>query len=534
METPWIREPETGRYYMNARDSLGNPVRRYSEELYPTEPYQSQQPAVSQYAQRTPRSELGQNSYLPTSPGPSGAGNQRHESESWYRPSGTAGAFQSPGAYQASPTYSPTASDWSRSSNITSMTSQMNNLAMGDLDRDHQYTATAPSGPSWTAKPTSSYHFNTNQGQAASASGFGKGPAAISAQQDHPSSQNRTRRHLTRTDGDTERLDSRYRIRNNDYKKFFREGRVFSTLWTDQASKQTNRNQTFISIVTYNEQVHTKIRRFVVVRQNNQNCICLPVTSYEGRGHRKSGIELDKHGQIYSNTPPKETSSISKKPLKIVLSREADPLKDQSLINYGTPYTVECNVKVMNIGELDSGSLKLLLRYYSKVHFRPEDCYDDMAMDSKPREKDEDLAGVGTAFASNFSGTSGSSTYSTSPGYSTLAQGQIEYKTQPSYTTSYPADPGYSSRPAPISAPSSSSTTQSQSSRRDADYQIEEEDEDIKLPTREDAQASRSSRSRRDSESKPSRSSGKEKERNNRDRHRHRDRDRDRDRDRKK
>jgi len=107
------------------------------------------------------------------------------------------------------------------------------------------------------------------------------------------------------TDGDYEELDATYRQRNTDYRKFFRTGRVFSTLWTDPWSESTanNYNATFesqISVVRFGERVHSKIRRFVVVVYNPDDrfCKCLPVTTYDGKGTSKRGINLKQHGQV--------------------------------------------------------------------------------------------------------------------------------------------------------------------------------------------------------------------------------------------
>ncbi|KAG9230901.1 hypothetical protein BJ875DRAFT_384153, partial [Amylocarpus encephaloides] len=172
-----------------------------------------------------------------------------------------------------------------------------------------------------------------------------------------------THRHVAGTPGDKEKLDPRYQVRNHDYKKFFRPGRVFSTLWTVPASGTTNNNETFISVVKFGEKVHTKIRRFVVIKQKSKNCTCLPVTSYEGRGYKKPDIDLNEHGSIYTSKRPKTVPEIMKRALKVILSKGAEHLRDPSLINYGCPYTVETNVKVMDVGTLDGDSLRLLEDY---------------------------------------------------------------------------------------------------------------------------------------------------------------------------
>jgi len=207
-------------------------------------------------------------------------------------------------------------------------------------------------------------------------------------------------RHIVGTPGAVEPLDPRYSVRNHDYRSFFREGRVFSTLWTEVSSK-TNRNQTFISSVVYGEQVSTKIRRFVVVRQRETCCNCLPVTSYEGRGAKKFGISLNDHAQIYSDKYPKKVNGISKKALKVIISAGAPKIKESSLVNCGRIYTVECNVKVMDIGTLDKHSRRLLLAYYHDDNFRADNYPRGIPLDQNSQGDSGDLAGVGTSFEPN-------------------------------------------------------------------------------------------------------------------------------------
>jgi hypothetical protein len=91
-------------------------------------------------------------------------------------------------------------------------------------------------------------------------------------------------RHITGTSGESDQLDESYRVRNYDWQKFFRPGRVFSTLWTDSFSDKTNESElSSVSYVIFNQRVHSKIRRFVVVRLGDRCCTCLPVTTYNGK-----------------------------------------------------------------------------------------------------------------------------------------------------------------------------------------------------------------------------------------------------------
>jgi hypothetical protein len=136
------------------------------------------------------------------------------------------------------------------------------------------------------------------------------------------------------TPGPSERIDSSYKIRNKDYKDFFRIGRVFSTLWTDALGNNAGKvDPTFVSVVLYGERVYSKIRRFIVVREGERSVSCLPVTSYASEGIKKSGIRLDEHGFIYSRNKPRKVDGMCSRQLKINLAPGAAHLKDPSLVN---------------------------------------------------------------------------------------------------------------------------------------------------------------------------------------------------------
>jgi hypothetical protein len=146
--------------------------------------------------------------------------------------------------------------------------------------------------------------------------------------------QQRQNRVIKGTAGDSERIDPSYKVRNKDWKEFFRIGRVFSTLWTDSLGDNAGRvDPTFVSEVKYGERVYSKIRRFIVVREGNRSVSCLPVTSYANQGIRKSGIRLDEHGFIYSRNRPKRVDEMCSRPLKLDLAQGAMHLKDPALVN---------------------------------------------------------------------------------------------------------------------------------------------------------------------------------------------------------
>lgn len=233
----------------------------------------------------------------------------------------------------------------------------------------------SPSQPSYAVPVTSAYHFSQ------------QGAAIVDArQQTNPPSRGNPKAQ--------QKLDASFYVRNHDYKKFFRVGKVFMTLWSDQLGS-TAEQGSFVSDVIYGERVYSKVRRFIVVRPgaDKRSATCLPITSYRGTGLSKSGIQLGEHGFIYSKREPEKVSGMCSKALRVHLSPKAPDLINPSLVHYGKVHTVEGNWKVKDIGDLDSDSRKLLLHYFRKVFGFLDDDLPEPGM--TPRAKEAVLAHIG-------------------------------------------------------------------------------------------------------------------------------------------
>jgi hypothetical protein len=212
-------------------------------------------------------------------------------------------------------------------------------------------------------------------------------------------------RYIKGTPDETVQVDASFRVRNFDYKNFFRPGRVFSTLWTDPYANLlvSTSNVDAADMINKDIKVHSKTRRFVVVRFGDRCCQCLPVKTFAGRGPTKKGINLNEHGLIYSSDKrPASIEGISKSPLKVRLSRGAEKLVNPSFVNYGRVYTVETNVKVKDVGDLDSDSKRLLRSYYHLVQVVADDDFDGPVRAVPAVE----LAGLGAGVAGGFQGYS--------------------------------------------------------------------------------------------------------------------------------
>ncbi|KAI9814564.1 MAG: hypothetical protein M1827_003119 [Pycnora praestabilis] len=177
-----------------------------------------------------------------------------------------------------------------------------------------------------------------------------------------------------------EKLDPTYRrIRNA--RRFFRPGRVFKMLWiepagatrmTDDPEKTTMSSQ--YSMVMFNEFAYTSIRRFVIVQEGQDSCLCLPISTYGDRGTTKRGVDSSTHAIIYtSNIPPELLATeegMTKDPIGVQPEGD-DKLAPTSRVNFGKVYTVEHNVKVKGIGMVTIDGLSKLMRYWRDTLLDP-------------------------------------------------------------------------------------------------------------------------------------------------------------------
>ncbi|KAF4627005.1 hypothetical protein G7Y89_g11151 [Cudoniella acicularis] len=160
-------------------------------------------------------------------------------------------------------------------------------------------------------------------------------------------------------------LDDGFQVRRLDHRHFFSPGRVFLTLWTEQFGGASTTPDTSVSVVVFGEKVHSKIRRFIVVRDNDRFCTCLPIVTYVN-GSKKTGTNLEDHGIIYAQSPPQQISGITKRPVRVNTAKDTS-FKNTSLINYARAYTIEKNVKVKDCGELDPVFTNILCENFRDV-----------------------------------------------------------------------------------------------------------------------------------------------------------------------
>lgn len=190
---------------------------------------------------------------------------------------------------------------------------------------------------------------------------------------------NKSRRHITSTNDERnfEKLEPSYkRIASHSWNNFFIPGRVFKMLWTEPAGQLNpgkSRGSSHFSVVYLNENAYSEIRRFVVIRNKNNFSQCIPIQTYREQGATKANLIVRDHAIIYTGGvgDPAPTRFAGEEemittPLRI-RAKGNEYLTPASRINFGKPYAVEHNVKVVEIGMVADEHLHLLDMYFIRA-----------------------------------------------------------------------------------------------------------------------------------------------------------------------
>lgn len=167
-----------------------------------------------------------------------------------------------------------------------------------------------------------------------------------------------------------DQLDPRFTIRDQP-SRFFQIGRVFKVLWTEPASETANDLDNYTShTVAFGQLAFSKIRRFVVIRKRLHCCLCLPILTYGGQGATKAGVRASDHAIVHDANESEPDAApgelLGKYALRIVLEVEGETLDPMSRIDFGKVYTVQHNIKVMNVGRIHKLDIRSLKRSYNE------------------------------------------------------------------------------------------------------------------------------------------------------------------------
>lgn len=117
----------------------------------------------------------------------------------------------------------------------------------------------------------------------------------------------------------------------------------------------------------FGEKAYSKIRYFVVVREMQGCCLCLPLNTYSFQGMSKQKIRVEDYAAVYavgSDPPTQDREALTKDPFPIIIEDTQETLSPMSRLNFGRVYTVEHNIKVLKFGRIPKEHIPALNRYF--------------------------------------------------------------------------------------------------------------------------------------------------------------------------
>lgn len=94
------------------------------------------------------------------------------------------------------------------------------------------------------------------------------------------------------------------------------------------------------------------------------------MSTYNGQGTNKAGIDASSHAivhmedQIPTALPSELAKGMNKEPLAVAAAKPDQKLDPMCRVNFAKIYTVEHNVKAMNVGIISPKSMPKLLGYW--------------------------------------------------------------------------------------------------------------------------------------------------------------------------
>ncbi|KAF7511129.1 hypothetical protein GJ744_005360 [Endocarpon pusillum] len=172
-----------------------------------------------------------------------------------------------------------------------------------------------------------------------------------------------------------EKLDRRFIERQGKLmEKFFVRGRVFAMLWHENAGSRGTQLSEASRRGPYQQDIITKTRRMVLVKKMHGFSWCIPIHTYSGQGVTKRGLsreDIERHAVIYmqgtTSQPRPDERGLVKEPIAVKPASPDQKLDPMSRLNFGKPYTVEHNIKAMDVGMVTDKSMPYLETYFKNV-----------------------------------------------------------------------------------------------------------------------------------------------------------------------
>ncbi|KAG8160049.1 hypothetical protein KVR01_010686 [Diaporthe batatas] len=152
-----------------------------------------------------------------------------------------------------------------------------------------------------------------------------------------------------------EYLDGRYQVQPS---MKFEPGNVFKVMWSEPKGGTIPGGGSRFSDTLLQDHmsgVWTGFRRFIVIRNGEGHCNCVPILTYGKLGCLKNGVKPHHHGIVYEKGSqpirlPKEPD-LRFRPICMEMN-PGEHISEESRVNYSKLVTVEHNVKVLFVGNV--------------------------------------------------------------------------------------------------------------------------------------------------------------------------------------
>ncbi|KAG6355869.1 hypothetical protein INS49_015253 [Diaporthe citri] len=170
----------------------------------------------------------------------------------------------------------------------------------------------------------------------------------------------------------SEYLDGRYRVEPS---MRFEPGNVFKVMWSEPKGGTIPGGGSRFSDTLLQDHmsgVWTGFRRFIVIRNGEGHCSCVPILTYGKLGCLKNGVKPHHHGIVFEKG--QQPVRLPNEPVLRFepICMEMNPgehISEESRVNYSKLVTVEHNVKVLFVG-------RILYDDWPIVQQAVDDCWD--------------------------------------------------------------------------------------------------------------------------------------------------------------
>lgn len=148
-------------------------------------------------------------------------------------------------------------------------------------------------------------------------------------------------------------------------------------VWSEPGQNNTDEASSSWTKDSYGQWIHTKPRRFIVVRSHTQSCLVVPITSYGMQGVSKDKVKKSDHCIVYTGriAPQPQHFEAAQRgeqpmqpfPIRIDPDELDGKLDDMSRIDFSRPRTVEHYSVVKNFGKVHPDSLHALVTQFQNV-----------------------------------------------------------------------------------------------------------------------------------------------------------------------